>query len=174
MRLGDLPAPPVRLGVVHREPPVTPAPQAIGQPVQAHHEDQRVPYPAPQRTAARTLPDQRHRGRPGPRGLDLTCVVANADQIASPSSSVQSLGGVPSGRCCSTGPSVFPGYRAVGNRRDPGSVFCRPRMSCHGPCACAPGKRTWFSRAKRYGRALPSSRPGAAPASRVPSAGAPP
>ena len=163
-RLGDLPLPPVSLGVVRREPPVAQPPQETGQPVQRPPD--REGDPGPRGTATRSISDQCRRWRPWPldqrRAVAFAGAVANVDHIASPSSSVQSLAGVSLGRCCSTGPAARPGYRAVGNYREPGSFSGWPRMSGRGPCACAPGKRTWSSRAKRYGSALPSSRAGVA------------
>ena len=126
--------------------------QAARQPDQPGRRDRDEPG-RPERVAA----GQHDRGQPGdqpqlvppvpeepddPRPCDAAERGLAAGHDARPASSAQSLGGVPPHRRCSTGPSAFLGYRAVGNWQDPGSSSCRPRMPGHGPCACAPGKRT--------------------------------
>jgi hypothetical protein len=167
VHLGDLPAAPGRLGIVHPEQVVAQPSRYQGQPAEQHRDRQSGGRPD-----AGANPDTlagsaagRGEGRPGgprrpphwlgrwPRGVVFAGEVGNVDHSTSPSCSLLSLGGVSLGRCCSTGPALCPGYHAVGNCRDAGSLRWPPRMLSHGPCASAQGKRMRSLRADGNGSA---------------------
>jgi hypothetical protein len=142
VRLGELPAVPVRLVVVAREEVVAQAPGDEGQPAEHTRDGQ-----APSRWMVRR-----------PRGVVIGGDVDNVDNVTCPSCSVLSAGGVWLGRCCSTDPAVCPGYSAAGDGGDPGSLRLSPRMLSPGLYASAQGKRMRPSRAVGNGSASSHAR----------------
>jgi hypothetical protein len=163
VRPGGLPAAPAGFGVVHGEQPVARAAEDRGQPAERDGEEGRdAGRSAAGRPPARCGPCRRPGGRHGrprldgpPREFAVAGDVASVDHIASPSSSVQSLGGASLGRCCGTGPAACPGDGAADGRAEPGSLPFLPRMPSRGSHAPAERKRMRSLRADRHGSASP-------------------
>jgi hypothetical protein len=88
-----------------------------------------------------------------PRRVVLAGGIANVDHVTSPSSSVQSMGGVLLGRCCR--PSSASGYRAACGCRGPSSSWSWTHMSCRALHAPPRGKRSRSSRVTWSGSASP-------------------